>query len=359
MFFITFFSISCNNAVTGDVSKKETKTPVTSTSSTPVTTAKTEFRAFQYLITSNGKIKSLHELLITSENGGKVSICKAETGAFFPAGSVIAQLETTPLKYKLQRAQSERFNAQKDYESQLLGYGNLLKDKTEEQADTIRQKLKISTGLVAAEDDIKEAQYELSRAIIRAPFSGILADVKVQQGEQLKAGQELFRIYDPNNLFLEVKILEADIALVKKGMQATIASLSAPEQQYVAEVYEINPYVDENGMVLIKLKIQTSKLKAHTLFPGMNCTATIKIPFERSIVVPKEAVVIRSGKTVVFTIEDGKAKWNYVTVSRDNGKEVEIKDGLKAGAIVITSNNLQLAHDAPVEEVKDSLHAND
>ena len=83
----------------------------------------------------------------------------------------------------------------------------------------------------------------------------------------------------------------------------------------------------------------------------MNCTAVIKAPASRSLIVPKEAVVMRSGKAVVFTLQDGKAKWNYVAVGKDNGKEVEIKEGVTAGQKVITTNNLQLAHDAPVKEV--------
>jgi membrane fusion protein, multidrug efflux system len=334
--------------------KKEYTIP-SSPVTTKVTTAIAEHRNFQYLITSNGKIKSLHEQMITSENGGRLLQCRAKTGLFFPLGSVIARMETTPIQYKLQRARLTQFNSQKEFESQLLGYETLLKDKTKEQADAIKQKIKISTGLAGAEQEIKEANYELSKSIIRAPFSGILADVKVQQGEQLTSGQELFRIYDPNNLFLEIKILETEVALLKKGMPSLITPISTPEHKYAAEVYEINPYVDENGMVMVKLKINRLASAGNRLFPGMNCTATIQIPLEKSVIIPKEALVMRSAKAVVFSLEEGKAKWNYVIVGRDNDKEIQIKAGLKPGTKVIISNNLQLAHDAPVQE--DSLHA--
>jgi len=40
------------------------------------------------------------------------------------------------------------------------------------------------------------------------------------------------------------------------------------------------------------------------------------------------------------------AKWNYVTVGREKGKEFEILEGLTEGQQVIVTNNLQLAHDA-------------
>jgi multidrug efflux pump subunit AcrA (membrane-fusion protein) len=51
---------------------------------------------------------------------------------------------------------------------------------------------------------------------------------------------------------------------------------------------------------------------------------------------------------VVFSVENDLAKWNYVEFGFDNGKMVEITDGLEAGMVVITNNNLQLAHDAPI-----------
>jgi RND family efflux transporter MFP subunit len=323
-------------------------------SETPVSTTTAAYREFEVLLESNGKIKSLREQLVNSENGGKLVKCNAQTGKFFGAGSPVAQFETTMIQFKLERARLNLFNNTKEYESQLLGYENLLKDKTAEQGEEIKRKLRISSGLSGTEQDIKEANYELSKSVIRAPFSGVLSDVKIQPGQLVKPGEELFRIYDPANLVLETRILESDISLLKKGTPAEIAPLSDPAGKYTASVYEINPYVDENGMVIVKLKVhQTQKAKGSgsLLFPGMNCTVIIRIPVSKSVLVPMEAVVARDGKNIVFTIENGKAKWNDVITGRGNGKEVEIREGLKGGEEVIISNNLQLSHDAPVKKI--------
>ena len=81
----------------------------------------------------------------------------------------------------------------------------------------------------------------------------------------------------------------------------------------------------------------------------MNARAIIRAPQSNSLVVPKDAVVYRSGRAVVFTIENNESKWNYVEVGKDNGQEIEILDGIKPGSTVITTNNLQLAHQAPVQ----------
>jgi RND family efflux transporter MFP subunit len=337
--------VSCNDNDNNE-QEKNTAVAVGGLAPTPVKTAFASYTNFQYLIQSNGKLKPLKEQTIVSENDGEVTVCKAFNGSDFAKGAVILQMETTKVKFKLDRATLNEFNASKEYESQLLSYENLLKDKGEEEGNAIRQKLKISSGLAGAQQDIKEATYELSKSVIAAPFSGRLADVNVQLGKSLHSGQTLFRIYDPTNLLLETKILEADAPWIKTGMPADVATLSQPDIKFKASVYEINPYVDADGMITISLLV--SNLQKVLLFPGMNCTATIKVPVHHAVVIPKDALVMRNGKAVVFTMEEGKAKWNYVSIGNDNGKEVEITAGLKDKQKVITTANLQLADDAPV-----------
>ena len=323
-------------------------------SATVVTTSVLHNKEFEYYINSNGTIKSLRENIIYSEAGGKVLKINAKEGAYFTEGALLAQMETIALKFRLERAQLSKFNYQKEYESQLLGYENLLTNKSAEEINQIKQKLKISSGLAGAEQDIKEINYQLNEASFKAPFSGVIADVKVQEGQQLKNQEQLFKIYDPKSLLLSIKILESEITSLRIGMKATIATISSPENNYKAVVYKINPYVDENGMADVILRFEHIKLQGEKnislLYPGMNCTATISLPQIITLSVPKDAIIIHNNKPVVFTLEDGKAKWNYVTTGLDNGTEVQIKEGLSEGQKIIISNNLQLGHDVIVKE---------
>jgi membrane fusion protein (multidrug efflux system) len=357
IFLCIIFLARCNTASSKNIEDGNglKRDPASAGSPTGVYTSLSAHGMFHYLISTNGKINSLRILKVTALSNGMIADGNAVNGKHVPEGSTILQLETTTILHKLERARLTKFNSEKEYESQLLGYENLLKARSISEAADIQQKLRISTGLSAAEQDIKEAQYELAKATVRAPFKGVLADVKVQAGQSVVSGNELFTIYDPFNLFLEVKILEADVTLIKRGMPADIAPISSPEQVYRADVYEINPFVDENGLVLVKLKVHYSPDQHTRLFPGMNCTAAIKVAVEKSVLIPKEAIVERSGRTIVFTLEEGEAKWNYVTVGRDNGKVVQVKSGLRPNMKVITSNNLQLTDNAPVQELKDSL----
>jgi hypothetical protein len=126
--------------------------------------------------------------------------------------------------------------------------------------------------------------------------------------------------------------------------------LSCQEKSCIlqAHIVEINPKIGTNGLFKIKLDLESPR----NVFLGANMQVKIAVPQRETLVVPKKALVIRSGKKVVFTEENGLAKWHYVTTGLDNGEEIEILEGLKESEKVIVSNNLQLNHDSPVSVVK-------
>jgi membrane fusion protein (multidrug efflux system) len=316
-----------------------------------VETALSRYQPFEYLVQSNGKVRPLKEQVWFADQDRVLRRLAGQNGSSFRKGEVIAEFETADISMKLQKARLALYNAEKEYQSTLLGYENLLKDRSAEEVDAIKKKLHISSGLSYAQHEIRELELEAEKSAIRAPFNGILAGVQVRQDTKPQASQEMFRLYDPSALILEISVLEGDIYLLKPGIVAIVSPVADNAQTCKAGLLRINPYVDENGMVQVTLKLQPDRGSA-TLFPGMNCTATLKVPLASCIVVPKDAVVMHDGRPVVFTEEQGLAKWHYVVTGRENGKEIEIKDGLKQDEKVIISNNLQLAHDAPVREIK-------
>jgi membrane fusion protein (multidrug efflux system) len=316
-------------------------------------------KEFTYIINSTGKIKAEHEQLIVSETEGKLVTLEAIDGKTFGPGNILAVIKSTSAAQKLERAKFVMYNAEKEYASELLGYENLLKDAAPQDAENIKKKLKISTGLTGALQDIKDADQQIASGIIRAPFYGVIANSKMQDGQFVTVGKEMFTYYNPDNLLIEVKILEGDINLLKYSTIAQVSPVLDDSIKIKAVVYQINPHVDENGIVLVKLRLQQLNSLSKKIFPGMNCRIAINIPLNKTLIVPKEAIVMRNDRPVVFSYEDGKAKWNYITIGRDNGEEVEIKQGLSAGQLVIVTNNLQLSHDAPVKKVQTRVTGED
>lgn len=309
-----------------------------------VETKKAAFKEFSYLINTNGKVRSLREHTYYSENNARVLVCKVKPGSLLKEGEVVVEFENTAVKLRIEKEDMNKFNAEKEYESQLLGYEKMLADFDSSRSFSIRKKLKVSSGLAGAEYDLKQSKYELSRSVIIAPFYCRAADVKIQEGEYSKVGMDLFKLYDPINLLLEVKMLESDIVLLNEKTLADVIPVSNRDLVYKASVFDVNPYIDADGMATVRWKIKGNMF----LFPGMNCMAQIQIRNKRSIIVPKEAMLMRNGRSVVFTVSGGLAKWHDVMPGRENGVDIEILNGIQDGDEVIVTNNMQLAHDSHV-----------
>lgn len=310
---------------------------------TEVTTALAKVSTFEYLIHTSGNVQSLVDVQIQSKVAGLIDVVNANNGKFVTKGEVLAELNNEKQKLALDRAHIQLLEKRVAYNDLIIGYPN--------NADTVKFKkaienIRFTSGLAAAEVGYREAKIEFEKTFIRATVSGIVSDLDVKRGSTVAASQVLCRVHDSNNLVVVSQVLEADALKLHIGSESEVKILSEIADVVKGIVMELNPRVDERSkLVRVVAKLQ----KNQDLLPGMSVQITFKVPYNKNIIVPKEAVVIRSGKHVVFTAESGLAKWNYVTVGRENGKEIEILEGLKENQLVIITNNLQLAHDAQIK----------
>lgn len=146
---------------------------------------------------------------------------------------------------------------------------------------------------------------------------------------------------------VEFSVLESELTMLKQGDAVSVTPFSGNESRQ-GNVTEINPMVDENGMV----KVWASVTGGNGLIDGMNVRVSVKRAVEKALVVPKSAVVLRSGRPVVFTFDGDKAIWNYVTPGLENLNEYTITEGLEPGMKVIVTGNINLAHESPVKVIK-------
>lgn len=314
---------------------------------TNVSVATAQYRPFEFLINSSGTIASGNELKITFQGGGYLEELSIKNGQMVKKGQVIGQLENDQLEFALEKAQISLDDAKVKYEDAALTYGDRI-------TPTQVKNLEVKNGLTTARINLKEAEMNLQNSIITAPISGIIAELEEKKGNIISAGSKLAAIYEPKNLTLSAKVLESDFKHIEIGLKAEIYTLSFRNKIFDSFVSEINPKVDEYGMVEIKLQLRDTE----GLLPGMSANAVIRVPQSNNIIVPREALVIKSGRQVVFTMENGLAQWKYVEVGLDNGVDIEILSGLEDGDQVIISDNLlQIGHEARVA-IADDLSSN-
>lgn len=316
---------------------------------TPVNVATAEQRSFDYLINASGKLEAVNQVKIVVQRRGILDELYVKEGDFVEKGKILARLDDSNIQFNLEKAKIQKKNAEANYQSEILSFQTLMESSDTAKISRIQDQLKAKSGLFTSEIEMKEAELDLQKGVIIAPISGKIADLKIKKGSLVSEGDDLLEIINVNQLELKVKVLESDIGQIAIGQMTSIFPVSGGTSDIFGTVVSINPKVDANGLVQVSIQVSGNA----GLLPGMNARAVIRSPQNNSIVVPKQALVYRSGRPVVFTVEKNESKWNYVEVGKDNGKEVEILSGIEVDAMVITSNNLQLAHQAPIQIAKD------
>ncbi len=317
---------------------------------TEVRIATAERKSFDYLINAIGKLEAQSEVKALVEREGYLMKVQVLEGQFVQKGQIIATLDRREAEFALEKAKIAVIKAQSELDVLKTQFHLALESSDSTVANTVQSRIMVNSGLSLAEVELKEAELNLSRCEVRAPVSGKIANIKFREGSLVTKNAEFAEILSTDRLLLRVNVLESDIPLISSNQRAEVYPISDSQNAIEGRVSAINPQVDENGLVQVSITLNSVK----NLLPGMNARAIIRAPQSNSLVVPKDAVVYRSGRAVVFTVENGKeSKWNYVEVGKDNGQEIEILEGIPENSTVITTNNLQLAHQAPVQLVKE------
>jgi RND family efflux transporter MFP subunit len=202
-------------------------------------------------------------------------------------------------------------------------------------------------GLTQAEVEVAVARLDLEGTNVRAPFSGVLTGIKVSVGETVSPGQDLLTVVDVRDIRVEARVLESEIGRMKVGREADVRFSAYPGMVFKGRVQALSPVVDPGDRtcaVHVGVNNAGGEIK-----PGMHAEVEVVAEiYEGRLLVPQEAVLVRGGRKLVFVVENGLAKWRYVTTGLENERYIEILEGVTEGGPVIIEGHLTLAHDARV-----------
>jgi RND family efflux transporter MFP subunit len=322
----------------------------------PVEGASVKRGTFVLWVSAEGQAAALRTAPLHAQVGGPVIEVLAREGGWVSAGDVIARID--PIEYEISRkeAQGALEQAEASYQDLTLG------DETIEDPEVleVRQaQARIRSGLAGAEARLEQAEYNLEKTVIRAPYAGRIANLVVDVGTRLSPNDSIATVVDLSSVDVDVQVLESEIAALEVGREAGVTFTAFPGEQLQAVVVTVNPVVDpvsHVGRATVRLRNPGARI-----LPGMH--ANVRIAgrlFEDRISVPKEAIVERSRREVVFVFEPesegattGRAKWRYVTTGLENEEAIEVvpsedTDALAEGEIVLVGGHTTLTHDAMV-----------
>jgi membrane fusion protein, heavy metal efflux system len=189
---------------------------------------------------------------------------------------------------------------------------------------------------------------------LRAPISGVLADVKTAPGGAIEASQPLFHIADLGRLWLEARIPESQLGRLKQPSGAWFR-IDGFDETFELEVGK-NAHLAALGGVVDK-ESRTVPLILEFDNPGMQLrvglSAQVHVLTDKAREVPAapvSAVLDDGGQAVVFVQRGGEAfERRQVVLGARDGDFVEVRTGLEAGERIVTlgAYDVRLAAAAP------------
>jgi HlyD family secretion protein len=194
------------------------------------------------------------------------------------------------------------------------------------------------------------AQTQLSDTEIKAPVSGTVLQRIVERGEMVTpsaigesgARTSVVALADLTDLQIELDISQADFARLKMDQRVEIIPEAFPNLKYSGFIAEIAPEANRaKATVQVKVKVENPddqlrpEMNARVNFLADSAPAGEK-PVSR-VLVPKDGVVRKDGKEVVFVIKGNKVELRSVRVGEESGGFFQVLEGLSGGESIATT----------------------
>ncbi|NOX37261.1 MAG: efflux RND transporter periplasmic adaptor subunit [Calditrichaeota bacterium] len=209
------------------------------------------------------------------------------------------------------------------------------------------------SGLKAAEMRYARALYNVRNSRINAPFAGQVADIQVSEGAYVTQNQELMTLVDLSRVKIKLQVMESQLNRIQTGEVLEVRFAAFPDTFFTGKIVGIDPTIDPRERTVTVVAILPNNhglLKA-----GMFGEARLAVGrFSDRLLVPRNAVIVRDQRKLVFIVRQGKAVWCYVRTGEENEDYIEIVSSdfdLKPGEPVIVDGQFALAHDAPVKVI--------
>ena len=297
-------------------------------------TVKVKKQNLARIVSASGKIKSAKEVNLKFQASGKLAWVGVKEGDQVKKWQAIASLDKLELQKNLEKELIDYMNERWDFEQD--------KDDYEDQiiTDSLKRILeKAQFDLNRDVLDVEIADLALKLAVIVSPIDGIVTKVETPvAGINVTPATAEFIIADPNEVYFEARIDEADIAGIAVNQKALLVLDAYPDEEITAEVKQIGFQAESSsgGGTVFSVKISLPSNENLYFRLGMNGDAEIILEEKESVLtIPTSAVLMKNNKSYVFTVINNVLQEKEIQTGLETDSEIEIVQGLEAGEEIV------------------------
>ena len=331
-----------------------------------------------------GTVTARQRAHLSAEIGGRVTAVPFEKGDKVKKGDILLRLNDASEKATLERTRGdlvvvkaqgnraclEASRAKREHarfldlsKKELVSIDEL--DRVASKAHATAAACQaMKAGIDRAKAAIQEAQAQLDKTVLRAPFSGILGEVQVDVGEWITPAPPgvpippVLDLIDPTSIYISAPMDEVDSAKIHTQQEVRVTIDPFPGQAFKGHVSEVSAFVndveEQNRTVDIEVELEDREF-AKTLLPGTSADVEVILSVRENVLrIPRPALlegskvwIVKQDRLVEQTIQVGLKNWDYV----------EVISGIQEGEAVVSSldrADIEIGHPVIIEEITDT-----
>jgi RND family efflux transporter MFP subunit len=199
----------------------------------------------------------------------------------------------------------------------------------------------VKAQIRAYEEDVRQAETRLSKAVLRSPMNGVVAERRPNEGDLVgdpTSSAASFRIVDNRILNLTLDVPSTKLPYIKVGQILTFETEAVPDREFTGKISFINPAADPTSRsvrIIAEVRNDNEKLRSG-LFAKARIRTGQKI---RSLQIPRHALLnwdTATNRADLLVVEGDLARRRTVQLGRVEKDRVEVINGLNEGQQVVT-----------------------
>ncbi|MGF1585917.1 MAG: efflux RND transporter periplasmic adaptor subunit [Bacteroidales bacterium] len=299
---------------------------------------------FDHYFRINGSVEAVRDAIISPETNGQIRQIAVNRGDNVTAGQVVARLNTSVIENNIEEVKTNLRLAETRYERQ--------KGLWEQQIGSEMQYLEARNAYEGLQSTLKSLESQLEMSVLRAPFTGIVDEIYLKEGEMAMPGVRIMQIIDLSQLYVNADVSETYLPQIDPDDTVILRFPSFPEYEENVQIHRLGNVINPDSRTFrlqLLIKNQNNRFK-----PNMGASLSIRTyALDNVIVVPTILIKQDIQGHFVFVArenEDGlfQARKAYIERGPEGEGRTVIEDGLSAGELLIEQGHNQVTDGASV-----------
>ncbi len=299
-----------------------------------ITAIQIENQRFDHFLELQGNVQTKQNVLVYPEMAGTLYKVYVKEGQKVSKGQLLASIDDGGMGSQLAQLKTQSDLAKTTFERQ--------KRLWEQKIGSEIQYLQAKTNYESAENMVKQAQSQLGKSTLRAPFAGIVDDIIKDQGTVVAPGQgsEVFRIVNLSDMYIDVEVPESYLGSISNGKDAYVY-FPAIGDSVTTKIRQTGNFIKPSNRsfsVEIPVPNKDGKIK-----PNLSAKVNLNdYSSENALLIPQSIISENAeGEQYIFIAEnpdaenEAIAKKTVITTGKSQKGQIEVLSGLQSGMHVI------------------------